>query len=67
MKFSQKIVCMMLLVLAAFFSIGGYVLVNGCFRDRLNNAAQQAQRICAMLCGVVEDRYLDPSGYGSAR
>ena len=28
MKFSQKIVCMMLLVLAAFFSIGGYVLVN---------------------------------------
>ena len=64
MKFSQKIVCMMLLVLAAFFSIGGYVLVNGSFRDRMNNAAQQEQRIHAMLCGVVEDRYLDASGQG---
>ena len=64
MKFSQKIVCMMLLVLAAFFSIGGYVLVNGSFRDRMNNAAQQEQRIHAMLCGVVEDRYLDASGRG---
>lgn len=64
MKFSQKIVCMMLLMLAAFFSIGGYVLVSGSFRDRMNNAAQQEQRIHAMLCGVVEDRYLDASGQG---
>ena len=53
MKFSQKIVCMMLLMLAAFFSIGGYVLVSGSFRDRMNNAAQQEQRIHAMLCGAV--------------
>lgn len=29
MKFSQKLVCIMLLVIAAFFAVGGAVLVNG--------------------------------------
>ena len=31
MKFSQKLVCIMLLVIAAFFAVGGAVLVNGSF------------------------------------
>ena len=38
MKFSQKLVCIMLLVIAAFFAVGGAVLVNGSFMDRLTAA-----------------------------
>ena len=59
MKFSQKLVCIMLLVIAAFFAVGGAVLVNGSFMDRLSAAAEQEQSMHAMLCGVVEDYYLD--------
>ena len=59
MKFSQKLVCTMLLVIAAFFAVGGAVLVNGSFMDRLSAAAEQEQSMHAMLCGVVEDYYLD--------
>ena len=44
MKFSQKLVCIMLLVIAAFFAVGGAVLVNGSFMDRLSAAAEQEQR-----------------------
>lgn len=64
MKFSQKLVCIMLLVIAAFFAVGGAVLVNGSFMDRLSAAAEQEQSIHAMLCGVVEDYYLDQTGRG---
>lgn len=53
MKFSQKLVCIMLLVIAAFFAVGGAVLVNGSFMDRLSAAAEQEQSMHAMLCGVV--------------
>ena len=59
MKFSQKLVCTMLLVIAAFFAVGGAALVNGSFMDRLNAAAEQEQSMHAILCGVVEDYYLD--------
>ena len=34
MKFSQKLVCIMLLVIAAFFAVGGAVLVNGSFMKK---------------------------------
>lgn len=64
MKFSQKLVCIMLLVIAAFFAVGGAVLVNGSFMDRLSAAAEQEQSMHAMLCGVVEDYYLDQAGRG---
>ena len=64
MKFSQKLVCIMLLVIAAFFAVGGAVLVNGSFMDRLSAAAEQEQSMHAMLCGVVEDYYLDQTGRG---
>lgn len=64
MKFSQKLVCTMLLVIAAFFAVGGAVLVNGSFMDRLSAAAAQEQSMHAMLCGVVEDYYLDQTGRG---
>lgn len=64
MKFSQKLVCIMLLVIAAFFAVGGAVLVNGSFMDRLSVAAEQEQSMHAMLCGVVEDYYLDQTGRG---
>ena len=60
MKFSQKLVCIMLLVIAAFFAVGGAVLVNGSFMDRLSAAAEQEQSMHAMLCGVVEDYYAVP-------
>ena len=52
----------MLLVIAAFFAVGGAVLVNGSFMDRLSAAAEQEQSMHAMLCGVVEDYYLDQTG-----
>ena len=45
MKFSQKLVCIMLLVIAAFFAVGGAVLVNGSFMDRLSAAAEQEQSL----------------------
>ena len=48
MKFSQKLVCIMLLVIAAFFAVGGAVLVNGSFMDRLSAAAEQEQSMHAM-------------------
>ena len=64
MKFSQKLVCIMLLVIAAFFAVGGAVLVNGSFMDRLSAAAEQDPSMHAMLCGVVEDYYLDQTGRG---
>lgn len=54
----------MLLVIAAFFAEGGAVLVNGSFMDRLSAAAEQEQSMHAMLCGVVEDYYLDQTGRG---
>ena len=54
----------MLLVIAAFFAVGGAVLVNGSFMDRLSAAAEQEQSMHAMLCGVVEDYYLDQTGRG---
>lgn len=47
MKFSQKLVCIMLLVIAAFFAVGGAVLVNGSFMDRLSAAAEQEQSMHA--------------------
>lgn len=64
MRFSQKLVTTMLLVIAAFFSVGGGVLVNGSFSDRMESAGQQEQEIHAMLCGMVEDRYLTANGQG---
>lgn len=64
MKFSYKLICSMLLVIAAFFAVGGTVLVNGSFQDSLNAAALQEQNMHAMLCGVVEDYYLDQTGRG---
>ena len=54
----------MLLVIGAFFAVGGAVLVNGSFMDRLSAAAEQEQSMHAMLCGVVEDYYLDQTGRG---
>ena len=46
------------------FAVGGAVLVNGSFMDRLSAAAEQEQSMHAMLCGVVEDYYLDQTGRG---
>ena len=43
---------------------GRMVLVNGSFMDRLSAAAEQEQSMHAMLCGVVEDYYLDQTGRG---
>ena len=54
MKFSQKLVCIMLLVIAAFFAVGGAVLVNGSFMDRLSAAAEQEQSMSkAMECSTT--------------
>ena len=66
MKFSQKLVCIMLLVIAAFFAVGGAVLVNGSFMDRLSAAAEQEQSMHAMLCGVVEGFAQGTGGKGAA-
>ena len=63
-RLRKKLVCIMLLVIAAFFAVGGAVLVNGSFMDRLSAAAEQEQSMHAMLCGVVEDYYLDQTGRG---
>ena len=50
MKFSQKLVCIMLLVIAAFFAVGGAVLVNGSFMDRLSAAAEEKHMPLHLQC-----------------
>ena len=58
MRFSQKLVCSMLLVVVAFFALGGSALLHGDFLDRLAASAQQEQAQHGMACQVVENEML---------
>src|SRR5699024_7266170 len=58
MRFSQKLVCSMLLVVVAFFALGGSALLHGDFLDRLAASAQQEQAQHGMACQVVDNEML---------
>ena len=45
MRFSAKLVCSMLLVVVAFFALGGSALLYGDFTDRITASARQEQEI----------------------
>lgn len=58
MRFSAKLVCSMLLVVVAFFSLGGSALLYGDFTDRLSSSGQQEQGQHGLVCAAVENEVL---------
>ena len=50
MRFSEKLVCTILLVVVTFFALGGSALLYGDFQDRLSSLADQEQNRHDMLC-----------------
>lgn len=58
MRFSEKLVCTILLVVVSFFALGGSALLYGDFRDRLSSMAAQEQTRHSMLCYTLENRIL---------
>ena len=64
MRFSQKLVCTMLLVVVSCFAIGGTALLYGDFTDRLGAAAVQEQARHSMLCYTLESEVLSLYRHG---
>ena len=58
MRFSAKLVCSMLLVVVAFFALGGSALLYGDFTDRLTASARHEQGQHGMTCSAVESEVL---------
>ena len=58
MRFSAKLVCSMLLVVVAFFALGGSALLYGDFADRLAAAGEQEQGQHSLTCAAVESEVL---------
>ena len=66
MRFSAKLVCSMLLVVVAFFALGGSALLYGDFTDRLTASARQEQGQHGMTCSAVESEVLSLLRQGDA-
>lgn len=66
MRFSEKLVCTILLVVVTFFALGGSALLYGDFRDRLSALADQEQNRHAMLCYTLENQILSLHRQGEA-
>ena len=54
MKFSQKLSCVMLLLLAASFALGGGLFVRRNFLDQLEDTARQQEQNHRMQCYALE-------------
>lgn len=59
MRFAQKLICVMLLVTTAAFSLGGSALLLGIFQDNLNTAALQEEGRHNMVCRALETEMLN--------
>lgn len=66
MRFSEKLVCTILLVVVTFFALGGSALLYGDFRDRLSASAAQEQNSHSMICYTLENEMLTLHRQGEA-
>ena len=66
MRFSEKLVCTILLVVVTFFALGGSALLYGDFQDRLSSLADQEQNRHDMLCYTLENQILSLHRQGEA-
>lgn len=66
MRFSEKLVCTILLVVVTFFALGGSALLYGDFRDRLSSLEEQEQNRHGMLCYTLETQMLALHRQGEA-
>ena len=66
MRYSAKLVCSMLLVVVAFFALGGSALLYGDFTDRLAASRSQEQAQHGMTCTAVENEILTLLRQGDA-
>ncbi len=66
MRFSEKLVCTILLVVVTFFALGGSALLYGDFQDRLSSLADQEQNRHDMLCYTLENEILTLHRQGEA-
>ena len=66
MRFSEKLVCTILLVVVTFFALGGSALLYGDFRDRLSASAVQEQNRHSMVCYTLENEILTLHRQGEA-
>lgn len=66
MRFSEKLVCTILLVVVTFFALGGSALLYGDFQDRLSSLADQEQNRHDMLCYTLENEILSLHRQGEA-
>lgn len=66
MRFSEKLVCTILLVVVTFFALGGSALLYGDFRDRLSASAVQEQNSHSMICYTLENEMLTLHRQGEA-
>lgn len=66
MRFSEKLVCTILLVVVTFFALGGSALLYGDFRDRLSASAVQEQNRHSMICYTLENEMLSLHRQGEA-
>lgn len=58
MKYAQKLVCVILLMLAAAFSFGGCALLYGDFADRLSTVGEQNAAAHGLACYALETELL---------
>lgn len=66
MKFAQKLVCIILLVLGGSFSLGGCALLYADFADRLDRANAQNAEAHALACYALENVLLGRQSRGDA-
>ena len=65
MKFAQKLSCTIILLVAASFSVGGFLLVWGNFNDSLDEAEAQAERWHLMQRYAMESEVLTRMAQGT--
>ena len=65
MKFAQKLSCTIILLVAASFSVGGFLLVWGNFNDSLDEAEAQAERWHLMQRYAMEAEVLTRMAQGT--
>lgn len=65
MTFAQRLTCTMVLLLAAFFSAGGTVMIYGSFTDDLTATARQEQALHNAACQTLENEWAVQSGIGT--
>lgn len=66
MKFSHKLTCLLVMVLAAALGLGGCVLIYGDFADRLAETGQANAATHAAACRDMENRLIEASRSGTA-